>query len=61
METGFILVLLLRRTCFLGALQTSEDFDKLFNILLATYSSKLEKPSLIAFFPHRIFYPLGYL
>jgi len=49
-ETGFILVLLLRRTCFLGALQTSEDFDKLFNSLLATYSSKFEKPSLIAFF-----------
>ena len=59
METGFILVLLLRRTCFLGASQTSEDFDKLFNILLATYSSKFEKPSLIAFFPHRIFDPLG--
>ena len=59
METGFSLVLLLRRTCLLGALQTSEGFDKLFNILLATYSSKFEKPCLIAFFPHRIFDPLG--
>jgi len=49
-EAGFILVLLLRLTCFLGALQMSEDFDKSFNILSATYSSKFEKPSLIAFF-----------
>ena len=59
METGFTLVLLLRCICFLGALQTSTGFDKLFNILSATYYSKFEKPSLIAFFPHRIFDPLG--
>ena len=56
---GFVFVLFLRRTCLLGALQISEDFDKSFNILSATYSSKFEKPSLIAFFSHRIFDPLG--
>ena len=58
---GFVLVLFLRRTCLLGALQISEDFDKSFEILSATYSSKFEKPSLIAFFPHRLFGPLGLL
>ena len=47
---GFVLVLFLCRTCLLGALQISEDFDKSFEILSATYSSKFEKPSLIAFF-----------
>ena len=56
---GFVLVLFLRRTCLLGALQISKDFDKSFEILSATYSSKFEKPSLIAFFPHRLFEPLG--
>ena len=58
---GFVLVLFLRRTRPLGALQISEDFDKSFEILSATYSSKFEKPSLIAFFSQRLFGSLGLL
>ena len=48
--TGFVLFLFLRRTRCLEALQTLEDSEILFDILSATQSSKLEKPSLIAFF-----------